>query len=56
MLAFLLAVGIAAHALDELHGHPLRTAISDGALWVAAVTALGGLRQGSAEPEAHKRP
>jgi hypothetical protein len=27
--AFFFAVGIAAHALDELHGHPLRTAIPD---------------------------
>src|SRR4051812_30508860 len=27
LLAFFFAVGIAAHALDELHGRPLRTAI-----------------------------
>ncbi len=26
LLAFLLAVGVAAHALDELHGRPLQTA------------------------------
>jgi len=38
-LAFFLAVGIAAHALDELTGRPLRTAIPGGAL--AGATALG---------------
>jgi hypothetical protein len=40
--AFFLAVGVAAHALDELHGHPLRTQLSDRALAVAAVAALAG--------------
>ena len=30
--AFGLAVGIGAHALDELRGHPLRTSIPDGVL------------------------
>jgi len=39
-LAFFFAVGVAAHALDELNGHPLRTRLSDRALWVAAVTSL----------------
>ena len=39
VLAFFLAVGLAAHALDELHGRPLRTTISRGAL--VAVTAVG---------------
>lgn len=39
LLAFFLAVGVAAHALDELHGRPLRTAIPSGAL--VAATALG---------------
>jgi hypothetical protein len=34
--AFFLAVGLAAHALDELHGRPLRTSIP-GPLLVAAV-------------------
>ena len=29
VLAFFAAVGVAAHALDELHGHPLRTRIPD---------------------------
>ena len=40
VLAFFFAVGIAAHALDELHGHPLRTRIPDSALWLAAGAAL----------------
>ncbi len=42
VLAFFLAVGIAAHALDELHGRPLRTSIPDWALVVAAVGGLAG--------------
>jgi hypothetical protein len=42
MLAFFCAVGVAAHALDEVHGHPLRTAIPDAALWLAAVAGLLG--------------
>jgi hypothetical protein len=47
LLAFFLAVGIAAHALDELNGHPLRTRISDrvlvalAAVSLAAAVALG---------------
>ncbi len=40
LLAFALAVGIAAHALDEWKGRPLRTQISDRALWSAAVLSL----------------
>jgi hypothetical protein len=40
VLAFFFAVGISAHALDEIHGHPLRTRISDRALWVAAGAGL----------------
>jgi hypothetical protein len=40
VLAFFFAVGVAAHALDELHGRPLRTKIPDGALWVAAAAGL----------------
>ncbi len=31
-LAFFLAMGVAAHALDELHGHPLKTQIPDRVL------------------------
>jgi hypothetical protein len=42
LVAFFLAVGIGAHALDELNGHPLRTRISDRALvWLAALS-IGG--------------
>ncbi len=40
VLAFFAAVGIAAHALDERHGHPLRTHIPDGTLLAAAATGL----------------
>ncbi len=40
VLAFFFAVGIAAHTLDELHGHPLRTRIPDRVLWLAAVAGL----------------
>jgi len=42
ILAFALAVGIAAHALDEWNGRPLRTSISDRALWIAAIVSLTG--------------
>jgi hypothetical protein len=42
LVAFFLAVGVAAHALDELRGHPLRTQLSDGALIALAVVGLGG--------------
>jgi hypothetical protein len=40
LLAFFFAVGVAAHALDELHGRPLRTAIP--AAWLVGLGA-GGL-------------
>jgi hypothetical protein len=40
--AFFLAVGIGAHALDELHGHPLGTRLSDRTLVLAAGAALAG--------------
>jgi hypothetical protein len=42
MAAFLLALGISAHALDELHGRPLGTAIPSRMLVGLAVTALAG--------------
>src|ERR1700674_857047 len=42
VLAFFLAVGIAAHALDELRGRPLRTELPAGVLWTAAVIGLLG--------------
>jgi len=42
LLAFFLAVGISAHALDELRGRPLQTQLPAGLLWAAAVIGLGG--------------
>ena len=42
VLAFFLAVGLAAHALDEYRGRPLRTGISDGSLVTIAVLSLVG--------------
>src|SRR6202165_169834 len=42
LLAFFLAVGISAHALDELRGRPLQTAIPAGILWAAAGGGLFG--------------
>ncbi|HVD70758.1 MAG TPA: hypothetical protein VNG34_07875 [Actinomycetota bacterium] len=40
--AFFLAMGCAAHALDELHGRPLGTRIPDRVLWAIAVVGLAG--------------
>ena len=40
VVAFFLAVGVAAHALDERAGHPLGTRFGDGALMVTAAVAL----------------
>jgi hypothetical protein len=40
--AFFLAVGIAAHALDELHGRPLQTRLTRGTLIGLALTGLVG--------------
>jgi hypothetical protein len=42
VVAFFLAVGVAAHALDELHGRPLGTGISARTLRVVAAAALVG--------------
>jgi hypothetical protein len=42
LLAFLLAIGLSAHALDELKGRPLRTGISDRTLWIISVAGLSG--------------
>jgi ABC-type branched-subunit amino acid transport system permease subunit len=42
LLAFFLAVGICAHAFDELKGRPLRTQLSDGVLFVMGAVALAG--------------
>jgi len=40
LLAFFCAVGVSAHALDEVHGHPLHTSIPDTALWIVAGVGL----------------
>jgi hypothetical protein len=40
--AFFLGVGIAAHAMDELKGHPLRTQLTDRDLVALAGAALAG--------------
>lgn len=42
LVAFFLAMGVAAHALDELKGRPLRTEIPSGVLVALAVAGLGG--------------
>jgi hypothetical protein len=42
LLGFFLGVGVAAHALDELRGRPLGTAIPGGVLLAAATVALAG--------------
>lgn len=42
LVAFFLAVGVAAHALDELHGRPLRTQIPRPVLISLAVIGVAG--------------
>ena len=42
LIAFFLAMGIGAHALDELNGRPLRTKITNTTLRVTAVVTIGG--------------
>jgi hypothetical protein len=42
LAAFFLAVGIGAHALDELRGHPLQTRIPDAVLVMLAVVSIAG--------------
>src|SRR5947209_5761968 len=39
---FFLAVGVSAHALDELRGRPLGTRMSERTLWALAVAGLAG--------------
>jgi 1,4-dihydroxy-2-naphthoate octaprenyltransferase len=47
LAAFVLALGVAAHALDELNGRPLRTAIPRAVLvGLAAVSLTGGVAIG----------
>jgi hypothetical protein len=42
LLGFFLGVGVAAHALDEVRGRPLGTAIPSGVLFAVAALALAG--------------
>jgi hypothetical protein len=42
LLAFLLALGVGAHALDELTGRPLQTRIPNRILWTLAGTSILG--------------
>jgi hypothetical protein len=42
LAAFFLALGVSAHALDELRGRPLGTSIPSRALWVLGVAGLAG--------------
>ncbi|MGB6455433.1 MAG: hypothetical protein WBH47_13210 [Streptosporangiaceae bacterium] len=42
LIAFFLAVGLAAHALDEYHGRPLRTQIPGSVLLAVSAAALAG--------------
>ena len=42
LLAFFLAMGVAAHALDELAGRPLGTRIPGAVLWALAALGLAG--------------
>jgi len=42
LVAFFLALGIGAHALDELHGRPLRTQIPDSVLLALSVLSVAG--------------
>src|SRR5580698_11078759 len=42
LAAFFLAVGLAAHALDELHGRPLRTQIPGPVLIAVTIAGLAG--------------
>lgn len=42
VLAFFAALGVGAHALDELHGRPLQTRIPDAVLVAAAGAGVGG--------------
>ena len=42
LVAFALALGVGGHALDELRGRPLGTAIGAATLWALAAGSIGG--------------
>jgi hypothetical protein len=42
LIAFMLALGVGAHALDELNGRPLKTSIPTGVLSALAGVSIGG--------------
>src|SRR6476659_8182038 len=42
LAAFFLAVGVSAHALDEMSGRPLATGLSDRTLTLLAIAGLAG--------------
>ena len=42
LAAFALAMGVGAHALDELRGRPLQTRIPERTLWALAFTSIAG--------------
>jgi hypothetical protein len=42
LAAFALALGVGAHALDELNGRPLDTQIPSRVLWALALASIGG--------------
>ena len=42
LAAFFLAMGVGAHALDELNGRPIRTSIPSGVLIALAIVSIGG--------------
>jgi hypothetical protein len=42
LAAFFLAMGVGSHALDELHGRPLRTSIPSAVLVALAAVSIGG--------------
>jgi len=42
LAAFFLALGVGAHALDELNGRPLQTQIPTGVLWGLALGSIAG--------------
>jgi hypothetical protein len=43
LAAFAFGLGVSAHAFDEVHSRPLRTSLSDAALWVIGGAGLVGV-------------